>query len=129
MGTWGAGNFDSDTAADYLSMVIDRLVTEIAEVMAGDPIELEPDGYWGVAVPCQLELLCHLARGGYDAGRLPDPSVIAEWRQRYLAAWDSGIDELGPSDQFKAERLGVLNHTFDQLSEAAARSLADRAPI
>lgn len=127
MGTWGSGNFDDDTAADYLSGVIDRLVTEVADVMAGDPIQLEPDEYWGVAIPCQLELLCHLARGGYDGGRLPDPSVIAEWKRRYLAVWDSGIDGLEPSARFKADRLKVLNHTFDELAEVAAGNLADRA--
>ncbi|MDX3612490.1 DUF4259 domain-containing protein, partial [Streptomyces europaeiscabiei] len=29
--------------------------------MAGDPVELEPDEYWGVAVPANLELLSLLA--------------------------------------------------------------------
>lgn len=54
MGTWGTGNFDDDTAADHLSILVSRLVREVTDAMAGDPVALEADEYWGVAVPCNL---------------------------------------------------------------------------
>jgi hypothetical protein len=56
MGTWGHGNFDDDTAADHLSDLTGKLLGDIQKAMEGDPVEIEPDEYWGVAVPCNLEL-------------------------------------------------------------------------
>ncbi|MEV4412314.1 DUF4259 domain-containing protein [Catellatospora sp. NPDC049609] len=124
MGTWGSGNFDSDTASDHLSIVVDRLVTEVAEAMAGDPVAIEPDEYWGVAVPCNLELLQVLAQAGYAAGRLPEAGVVEEWKKTFMAVWERTIDDLGPSPDFKQARRSVLNRTFDQLADAARRAAA-----
>jgi hypothetical protein len=120
MGTWGAGNFDSDTAADHLAMVVDRLVTEVAEAMAGDPVRIEPDEYWGVAVPCNLELLHLIARQGFVGAVLPDVATIETWKAAFLGVWDATIDGLEPTPQYKAERRAVLVRTFDQLAAAAA---------
>ncbi|KQV04719.1 MULTISPECIES: DUF4259 domain-containing protein [unclassified Kitasatospora] len=120
MGTWGSGNFESDAALDHLSIVVDRLVTEIAEAVAGDPVALEPDEYWGVAVPCNLELLHVLAQAGHAADDLPEPGVVEEWKKTYMAVWERTVDNLQPSPEFKEERRSVLNRTFDQLADAAA---------
>ncbi|BCJ75626.1 hypothetical protein CS0771_51700 [Catellatospora sp. IY07-71] len=120
MGTWGSGNFESDTALDHLSIVVDRLVAEVAEAMAGDPVDLEPDEYWGVAVPCNLELLHVLVQAGYAASALPQAGVIEEWKKAFLAVWERTIDGLEPSPAFKEERRSVLNRTFDQLADVAA---------
>ncbi|MEU9953225.1 amino acid adenylation domain-containing protein, partial [Streptomyces sp. NPDC047939] len=50
---------------------------EVTEAMAGDPVELEPDEYWGVTVPCNLELLLAVLKAG--AAYLPlDPEYPAE---------------------------------------------------
>lgn len=51
MGTWGSGNFDNDTSADHLAIITDRLIAEVTEAMAGDPVDIEPDEYWGAAIP------------------------------------------------------------------------------
>ncbi|WP_430791748.1 DUF4259 domain-containing protein [Actinoplanes sp. G11-F43] len=118
MGTWGSGNFDSDTAADHLAEVTGRLVSEVEEAMAGDPVELEADEYWGTAVPCNLELLTLLAGRDWVGVSLPEVATVEGWKATYLAAWDPSIDELGPSPEFKAERRAVLERTFDQLIEA-----------
>ncbi|MGP2439700.1 DUF4259 domain-containing protein [Streptomyces sp. JW3] len=120
MGTWGSGNFESDTALDHLSMVVDRLVTEVTDAMTGDPVALEPDEYWGVAVPCDLELLHTLARAGHTTG-LPDPETIEDWKETFMAVWEATIDGLEPSPAYKEERRSVLNRTFDQLAKAARR--------
>ncbi|GAA2781620.1 hypothetical protein GCM10010441_03210 [Kitasatospora paracochleata] len=123
MGTWGSGNFESDTALDHLSIVVDRLVTEVAEAMAGDPVDLEPDEYWGVAVPCNLELLHVLVQAGYGAESLPEAGVVKEWQRTFMAVWERTVDGLGPSPRFKEERRSVLNRTFDQLADAITRHL------
>ncbi|MDI2126782.1 DUF4259 domain-containing protein [Yinghuangia seranimata] len=117
MGTWGRGNFDSDTAADHLGELTGRLVAEVAEAMEGDPVELEPDEYWGVAVPCNLELLHLIALRGYVGTELPAADVVVEWKRVFMDVWDRTIDDLGPRPEYKAERREVLVGTFDRLVE------------
>lgn len=124
VGTWGTGNFDGDTAADHLSIIVDRLVREVEEAMAGDPVGLEPDEYWGVAVPCNLEILHLLASRSWVGVTLPPADTILDWKQRYLAVWDAAIDGLEPTEDYRAARRAVLERTFDQLAD---RSRADRA--
>ncbi|GAA1640209.1 hypothetical protein GCM10009679_51570 [Saccharothrix algeriensis] len=121
MGTWGSGNFESDTALDHLSIVVDRLVADVAEAMADDPVTIEPDEYWGVAVPCNLELLHVLVQAGYASGSLPEAGVVEAWKETFMAVWERTIDDLEPSPAFKQERRAVLNRTFDRLADAAAR--------
>lgn len=121
MGNWGNGNFDNDTAADHLSMITDRLLTEITEAMSGDPGKIEPDEYWGVAVPCNVELLYQLAERQYVGVMLPTPEVATGWKQRYLEVWDGYIDELVSSAEHQAARRAVLVETFDRLIAAARR--------
>ncbi|MEU9200095.1 DUF4259 domain-containing protein [Streptomyces sp. NPDC048332] len=120
MGTWGAGNFDNDTAADHLGDLAARLVAEVTEAMAGDPVELEPDEYGGVTVPCNLELLLVLDRQGWVGVSLPAPEVIRAWQKKFLAVWESTIDGLEPEPDYKDERRAVLNETFERLAEASA---------
>ncbi|UGQ14305.1 DUF4259 domain-containing protein [Yinghuangia sp. ASG 101] len=124
MGTWGSGNFDSDGAADHLAMVTDRLIAEVKEAMDGDPVGLEPDEYWGVAIPCNLELLGLIAQQGYVGALLPDAATIDAWKTKFLSIWDATIDDLEPTDDYKTERRAVLIRTFDRLTEATT-DLAD----
>ncbi|MDH6132468.1 hypothetical protein P3T37_001853 [Kitasatospora sp. MAA4] len=119
MGTWGSGNFDDDTAADHLSIVTDRLIAEVAEAMAGDPVRIEADEYWGVAVPCNLELLYLLNQQGYVGAELPKADVIEGWKASYLPIWERSIDELDPKPEHRTARREILVRTFDQLTTLA----------
>lgn len=121
MGTWGAGNFDSDTAADHLGEVTGRLVREITDAMAGDPVELEADEYWGVAVPCNVELLAMLAEQRWVGVTLPDEATARAWKAKLISAWETSIDGLDPSDAHRRDRRDVLERTFDRLIAAVAR--------
>lgn len=125
MGDWGTGNFENDTAADHLSILTDRLVTEVAVAMAGDPVRIEPDEYWGVAVPANLELLSLLARQGHVGASLPEAEVVEGWKRTYMAVWEGHIDELGPSSGYKDERRAVLLRTFDELAELRKKEDSD----
>lgn len=87
--------------------------------MSGDPVEIEPDEYWGVAVPCNLELLHLIAQQHYVGVNLPDPGTIADWKDRFLAVWDGTIDGLEPQPDYKEQRRERLVRTFDQLAELA----------
>jgi hypothetical protein len=121
VGSWGRGNFDSDTAADHLGILTGRLVAEISAAMSGNPVEIEPDEYWGVAVPCNLELLCLLADQPYVGVTLPPLETIADWKRRYLAVWDEAVDGLESTAEYREQRRAVLVNTFDRLTEAARR--------
>lgn len=120
MGSWGHGNFDNDTAADHLGIVTARLVDEITRAMA-DPSELEPDEYWGVAVPCNVELLCVIAEQSWTGVTLPSPETVETWRTTYLDVWESTIDDLEPAPDDRAQRRAVLDATFDRLAEVTER--------
>ncbi|WP_405751682.1 DUF4259 domain-containing protein [Streptomyces sp. NBC_00012] len=115
MGTWGSGNFDSDAAADHLSGITGRLVSEIEEAMAGDPVGLEPDEYDGVAVPCNVELLCLIAEQGHVGASVPEPAVVAEWKKTFMDVWERTIDGLEPKQGYKEDRRAELIRTFDRL--------------
>ncbi|MBG0816601.1 DUF4259 domain-containing protein [Planomonospora sp. ID82291] len=124
MGTWGPGNFNDDTAADHLSIITDRLITEVAEAMSGDPLHIEPDEYWGVAVPCNLELLYVIAQQRYVGAQLPEADMIAQWKRAYMTVWDKTIGNLEPRPEYRTQRRATLVQTFDQLAELAARHQA-----
>ncbi|WP_405713172.1 DUF4259 domain-containing protein [Streptomyces sp. NBC_00046] len=115
MGTWGSGNFDSDAAADHLLGITGRLVSEIEEAMAGDPVGLEPDEYDGVAVPCNVELLCLIAEQGHVGASVPEPAVVAEWKKTFMDVWERTIDGLEPKQGYKEDRRAELIRTFDRL--------------
>lgn len=119
VGTWGSGNFDGDTPADHLGEVTGRLVAEVRAAMAGDPVELEADEYWGAAVPCNLELLALIADRHYVGTELPKAAEIRAWKATYLAIWEAGIAGLGASASFTTERRAVLTATFDRLARLA----------
>ncbi|MFF0225801.1 DUF4259 domain-containing protein [Streptomyces sp. NPDC004629] len=125
MGDWGTGNFENDTAADHLSILTDRLITEVADAMAGDPVGIEPDEYWGVAVPANLELLSLLARQGYVGASLPEADVVEGWKKTYMAVWEGYIDELEVSSGYKDERRAVLIRTFDELAALQRKENSD----
>lgn len=115
MGTWGPGNFDNDTAADHLSIITARLRDEIVEAMAEGDEALEADEYWGVAVPCNVELLALIAEQRWVGVVLPDAATVAEWKRRYLAVWEASIDELDPTPAHRRDRHATLVATFDRL--------------
>jgi hypothetical protein len=128
MGTWGAGNFDSDTAADHLSTIAAKLIGEIEAAMRGDPVEIEADEYWGVAVPCNLELLALFAEQGWVGALLPDSAEIAAWKAKFLEVWEESIDGLSPSLEWKKARRAVLVRTFDRLHALGQPPAAKKKP-
>ena len=125
MGTWGSGNFDSDTAADFLSELVASIVSKLETAMSGDDVSLEPDEWEGTTVPCTVELLALLARQRWVGVTLPLPATVAAWSTRYLAIWDAAIDELGPGPDWKSERRAVLVRTFDELRGECERAHGD----
>jgi hypothetical protein len=62
-----------------------------------------------------LALLCER----YNASP-PRPATIRQWHEKYLAAFDAGIDKMKPKPGFKAARRKTIDKTFrwlESLSE------------
>lgn len=111
MGTWAAGNFDSDGALDYVGEIIDQLTNTIASCLEegnagldeGGESELMPS----VAIIKVLSEHCGAAP--------PKPDVIQSWRNQYLAIYDEQIDGLDPDPAYKVERRATIDTTFREL--------------
>ena len=115
MGTWGAGNFDDDTAADALGTLTEDLIAKITEEYDDESgSSLEPDEWGGVIVPAWLELLSDLAQSGRAGASLPPVATLREWRDRYLAVWEETIDGLDPDEEYRTARRAVLAATFER---------------
>ena len=128
MGTWGSGNFDDDTAADYLLDLCGALVTGIEETVKNETL-MEPDEPSSALMMCNVEILATLAeniRSSDDSplsnalfpNIAPDPETVSNWKAAYLRVWDGYIDELEPKPGYKEKRRRVIETTFDRLIEA-----------
>jgi hypothetical protein len=118
MGTWGAGNFDSDYALDFLDAEVRRHVEAIEGIFADDELfQLDEDAE-AVLIPNVfiLGLLCEHCRA-----HLPATIDVGSWKARYLAMFDREIDGLEPAPGFKDERRFVIAATFDRLAALSGR--------
>lgn len=130
MGVWGPGNFESDTVADGLGEVTDRIIGDIAEQFEDptDDLALEPDEWGGEMVPAWLEILTEIVEPGRVGATFPSVAVLSDWRDRYLRVWDGYIDGLEPTDDHKVARRAVLVGTFERaIALAADREQDQRA--
>ena len=118
---WGVGNFDNDGAMDFLSMQTMQLTATINAVASDDArIELDEDGET-LFMP-SVELLALLCER-YNA-EPPRPGTVRQWREKYLEAYDRGIDGLSPTDEFRVGRRKGVENTFHWL-ESLAESFWD----
>ena len=113
MGTWSHGNFDNDTALDWLSDITGQLLDEIAEAM-DSPEVLEADEFDADVVPCKIELLCTMADNGMSPV-WPAAQTLEQWKSTFLKAWDESIDGLEPDEDYKRDRRQTLVDTFDRM--------------
>ena len=137
MGTWRAGNFDSDTASYYLNDFADAhlqpLVREIEAAMEGEAKYIEPDEVEGVAVMCRVEILCFFAEQIGCGWLLPEPEVVGRWSKRYLAVWDGYMNQpwlfegksITPAQAakpgFADRRRAVIVERWDRLERLSRR--------
>jgi hypothetical protein len=114
MGTWSHGNFDDDTSADHLSELTGKLVKEIRDAMR-NPDEIQPDEYWGCAVPCNIEILTLISAQKWVGTILPTHDEATQWKSTFMQVWDACIDDLDPKPEYKIQRRAVLEKTFNDL--------------
>jgi len=112
MGTWGSGNFEDDTAADFLTIYTSDLIDEISKVI-DDKNKIEPDEYEGVSLPCKIEILTMITEKKWVSCVCPSIEEVESWKQKYLKVYD----EYNCSDveymDFILERRKIIEKTFE----------------
>jgi hypothetical protein len=109
-------NFGNDGARDYLSILMARLVATVKEVVE-DPERAAPDEDGESLLMPSVEVLALLCER-YDAPP-PKPASVRAWREKYLAAFDKGADQLKVKPEFKVARRKVIEKTFRWLESLA----------
>ena len=116
MGEWTEDNFGNEGARDYLSMMTSKLVATIKEVMSDDD-RLEPDEDGESLLMPSIEILALLCeRCGASPPRL---SVVKQWHEKYIAAFDAGIAGMNPPPGLVTNRRRVIENTFRYLENLA----------
>ena len=118
MGTFGAGNFESDAALDLVAET--RAVTEraLTAFLDSDDVGVEDLERVMAAVAIHLVLDEHCGAGA------PEVDFAIRLRDKALAIFDEEMPELDPDGEFAAERRTVIVETFKRY-EAAARKQFD----
>lgn len=116
MGTWGAGNFDSDAALDIRDEVAGIVEGEIRGFMSSGSACVEDLDQVLACVAIKVSLIeqCSLA-----------PSNRAEalaLREKVVKLFDADFEKLEPAEGHMEERRKVITETLDRL---VAQSTAD----
>jgi len=124
MGTWGVGNFDSDHALDYLDGLIAQLVGKV-ETLIARPIDFKDEWSFGFLHDGEkermpsLEIVCVLCERFQTLPNV-EREQVAQWKDRYLAAYDALIDDYAPKLDYKVNRRRVIVDTFEHLQKIIA---------
>jgi hypothetical protein len=124
MGTWGSGNFESDTALDHFGTVTTPLLEQIREAFKDKEL-LQPDEYESEAVLCNMDILLAISYGlgnraaPFHISHFPKVKQIQSWQKAYLKVWDDYIDELKPSKDYKTKRRKTIIKTFEHFASLA----------
>jgi hypothetical protein len=116
MEDWTEDNFGNPGARDYLAVLTARLMGVIRDVFASDE-RLDPDEDGESLLMPSIEVLALLCER-YVA-EPPRPAVVKQWHTKYLAAFDTGIDRMKPTAEFKTARRRVIENTFRWLQGLA----------
>lgn len=102
MGSWASGNFDNDSALDFLSDVIKNVDQDIRP-----PEDVEDIDMLMGAVAIRKALV------ELVPANPPPREQIEELKDAVLQLYDDEIDSLDPSEETKIERRRVIEKTFD----------------
>ena len=103
MGTWAAGVFENDASLDLVSDVADEVKKEMAPP---DSVEDTDQVLAAVAILKVLVEHCHVPP--------PELAEIESLKVVVLDLYDKEIDGLDPDEDFKVQRRGVIERTFDE---------------
>ena len=104
MGTWDSGNFDNDTALDFLGNITDEIAKELYDPEGVEDIDLimaAVSTYSALLAECPVHV--------------PDPESLVKLRDSVLRVYDAKIDELEPKGDYKADKRRIIEETFSTL--------------
>ena len=108
MGSWGTGNFDSDSSFEFTAELMDKLHFGIMDLLKGDP-DLD---YCEYEIVCATEVMCLLAEN--CKARPPEPQYIDLWQTLYLKSFDKGVC-VSYVEGACEERRNIISETFQRL--------------
>lgn len=115
MGTWGSDVYENDTSADYLGKIIDKLINNI-RVQIRYQLRMDAGYAESQLLICDIDLLALICEHRSIAiPYLPELKDIERWKRVYMDIWDSTVDEIEPTPDYKTGRRKVLVQTFDRL--------------
>lgn len=119
MGTWGAGNLDSDGALDCVGEMSRELVESVWALLQSKTSP-EADEWEYDELFVKLEWVIALEDAGvFNGWDLPPVAQLDPVLDIWFAAWADYFDGLaGP--EFKAERGSVIKQTFEKLKAICA---------
>jgi hypothetical protein len=103
MGAWADGNFDNDSALDFVADIANDVAREMAPPGGVEDIDLVMAA---VAVCKTLVEHCHAPH--------PDRAKIESLKAEVLSMFDEQIDELEPKPDYKVGRRAAIVATFDE---------------
>lgn len=118
MSTWGIGNFENDSAADFLDRLVDQMYAVVSDAMSSDNVE--KPGFLTRHGENKIMPAIAIVLGLYDQFEIGlaifEKDNLQEWKDRYLAAYDREIHNLfNPDDNFITQRRQVIESTFNRL--------------
>lgn len=109
-------NLGNNGARTYLDVMLAKLVGTIQDIVT-DPERLEPDEDGESLLMPSVDILATLCER-YNAAP-PRLNTVKQWHEKYLAAYDAGIDAIKPTARFKSARRKVIENTFRWLENLA----------
>jgi hypothetical protein len=120
MGTWGAGNFDNDSACDYLDSIKFQLIRVIEDCFKReDDTDLLDE--CGDELMASIEILTLLTEHYYGHNPHVEVSEARRWRDTYLRIYDNEMDDSLATLEYQVERRKVIEDTFAKLEQQARR--------
>jgi hypothetical protein len=114
MGTWSAGNFDSDAAQDVLAEVTGPVDAEIEGFMNSDTVGVEDLDQILACVAIKLALVEQCTASP------PSEEEANELRAKVLEIFDREFDGLEPVAGHKDARRKVIVDTMDRFVQVSA---------
>lgn len=103
MGAWDAGNFDNDTAMDFVHDIVSEIQKELKAPECVEDVDLVMAG---VAMLSALVSEC---------SAYADRDALVTLRQSILSIYDEEIDGLQPTPEYKLQRRVAIEDTFNTL--------------
>lgn len=119
MGTWGAGNFDSDDSREFLDETIEKFHKTIEDCLQPENFEVFFLEHFGepMLMPT-VDMIVTLCEHYHSSPRL-EVEKVNYWKELYLRVYDETVDTFGPKAEWKINRRKVIEDTFNKLEALA----------